>query len=194
METLSRCDREPSSVGAVVIDHMVSPNPHKLVALMQVQFRHCGFVPPILLILTAVTFVGRTSWRHRHRTLTGVDFKVLVGRKERCVAPICLHATTLCGPVICVPYWTVYTHGLVLWERNSLVFQICMHPYWRPIHFESKHSQHTFPNVTTFLYIYLHGAMQNQVFLLTVSIFKLLMDNDLCKIPSALAFTMSLFL
>jgi len=61
MDTLSRCDREASGVGAVVIDHMVSPNPHKLVALVQVQFRHGGFVPPILLILTAATFLGGIS-------------------------------------------------------------------------------------------------------------------------------------
>lgn len=191
MDTLGRCDRKPSSVGAVVIDHMVSPNPHKLVALVQVQFRQCGFVPPILLILTAVTFVGRSSWCDWHRTLAGVDLEVLVGDKEGCVTPICLHATTLCGPVICVPYWAVYTHGLVLWERNSLVFQICMHPYRRPIHFESKHSQHTFPNVTTFIYI-LHGYAKWS--LSRISIFNPVMENDLCnKIPSALAFTMSLF-
>lgn len=141
MNTLSRYNGEPSSVGAIIINHMVSPNPHELVALVQVQFGQRWFVPPILLILAAATVLSTICWRHRHGARARVDLEVLVGGNEGCVAPICLHTTTLRGPIVRVPDRAVHAHGLVLREGNALVFQVRVHPYWRLIHQETVYIQ-----------------------------------------------------
>lgn len=134
VHTFYRRRREPSGVGAVVIDHVMGLNPYKLVALVHTELRQCRLVPPIPLLCTAATILGNISCSHRNRALTGINFKALVGGDEGRMGPVCLHSPALRGPVVCIPNWAVHAHGLVLGKWYSSVFQIGMHSYWGLIH------------------------------------------------------------
>ena len=134
VQTLQRSDWEPSSVTAVVICHVVSPNPQKLMALVHIERRQCWLIPPIPLLTTTATFLSVIICCYRCWTLTCIDFKSFVGGDEGCVAPISLDTATLCSPIVCIPYWAVYAHSLVPWKGNPFVFHIGVQSNWGIIH------------------------------------------------------------
>lgn len=139
MNTLCWRNWEPSSVRAIVIEDVSGPNPLQLMALVHVEFSQIWLVPPILLTLTAAAPFRVIHCSHWHRALTSIDLKVLEGRKERRVAPIRLHTTTLGRPIVGIPYRTVHTHGLVFRIRNTLVLHVRVHSYRRFIHQKPDH-------------------------------------------------------
>lgn len=145
--TLHRNGREPSSVRAIVIDHVFSPNPLELVALVQIELRQCGLIPPIPLLSTAIAFLCIVGCSQRHGAFTGINFKVPVRSEKRCMGPIRLDPTALCGPVVCIPYWTVHAHCLVLWERYPFVFHVGVHSYWGLIHLKPEFRNQKPPTV-----------------------------------------------
>lgn len=137
MNALSRSNWEPTAIRTIVINHMLSSNPKQLMALMQIQLWHCWLIPPILLLSIAAALPSNLRRRYRRWALAAVDLKPFVRRYEGCVRPICLHPTTLRGPVIGVPYWAVYAHRLVLGKGYASVLHICMNSYWGFIHKEA---------------------------------------------------------
>ena len=137
MNALSRSNRKPRTVRTIVIHHMPSPNPNQLMALVQIQLRHCRLVPPILLLPIAATLPSNIRRRNRRWTLAAVDLKAFVWCYERRMGPICLHPTTLRCPIIGVPYWTIYTHGLILRKGYASVLQIRMNSDRSFIHEET---------------------------------------------------------
>ncbi|GER53254.1 PR domain zinc finger protein 16 [Striga asiatica] len=122
--TLNWGYREPSLVRAVIINHMVRPNPHQLVALVQAQLRHNRLVPPEPAGPTATAPFDIVSSSNRIWTLTAVDLKALVRGHERGMGPIGLDKPTLCGPIVGIPNRAVDAHGLVLWVWYALVLQV----------------------------------------------------------------------
>ena len=134
VHTFYRHDWEPSRVSAIVIHHVSGPNPLQLVALVHIELGQCGLVPPIPLCPTAAAILGTFGSSHRRWDLTSINFKTRVGGKERCMRPVRLDPTPLCGPVICVPNWAVHTHGLVLREWYSFVFHVRLNSYWCIVH------------------------------------------------------------
>lgn len=94
---------KPSHITAIVINHVISLNPQKLVALVGAELRHGGLVPPVALLHTAGAATGVFSSRHRGGAGAGVDLETRVGGYEGCVGPICFDASALRGPIVCVP-------------------------------------------------------------------------------------------
>lgn len=121
---LGRGDREPGLVHAVVVDHVVGPDPLELVVLVEAQLGHRGLVPPVPLLPTAAAPLGVVGRCHGHRALACVNVEVAVGRDEGRVGPVGLDAAALRGPVVGVPYRAVHAHGLVLRVRDASVLQI----------------------------------------------------------------------
>lgn len=103
MDALRRSNGKPSTIRTIIINHMLSTNPHQLMTLVQIQLRHCWLIPPILLHPTAVTLSSNVRRRHCRRALTAVDLKPFVRSNERCVCPIRLYPTPLRRPIIRVP-------------------------------------------------------------------------------------------
>lgn len=126
MLALHRRNRESSGIGAIIVHHMVSPNPYELVALVHAQLRHRRLVPPEPLLVTTATLASiiRGGVGVGGGAFTRVDLEAGVGRNERRVAPVGLNAPPLRGPIVGVPYRAVNPHGLVAWERNTLRLQI----------------------------------------------------------------------
>lgn len=121
---LHRCHRESSGVDAIIVDHMVSPNPYELVALVNAQLRHRGLVPPEPLLAATAALAGEIRGGDGGGAFTGVDLEAGVGGDERSVAPIGLDSAALRGPIVGVPYRAVNAHGLVGGERNAFGFKI----------------------------------------------------------------------
>lgn len=132
-------DRESRGIFAIVVNHVIGPNPLKLVALVEAQFRHCWLIPPIPFLATSgATSLDVIDSCHYLRTLTSIDLESRVACNERGMWPISLHSPTLCGPIISIPYRAVNSHGLVFRIWNPLVLQIRMYTNRRLIDQESK--------------------------------------------------------
>lgn len=138
MLAFHRCNREPSCVHAIVIDHVIGLDPQKLVALMIAQLRKCGLVPPEPLLAATAALSSIIGICHSDRTFTTVDFKSPVRGNKWSVSPVSLYPTTLCGPVIRIPYWAIHSHGLVLWVGYPFVFHVRVYPNWSLIHQKSE--------------------------------------------------------
>lgn len=130
--------REPRSISAVVIDHVVGSNPQELVALVNVQLGQCRLIPPELVasILATLDNIIRCDcdW-----ALTGIDVEPSVGCYEGRMAPISLHPATLSGPVVRIPYRAVNSHGLIFWKWQPMFLHVGVHTYWRSIHKKPEH-------------------------------------------------------
>lgn len=103
--------RETSDISAIIVNHVILLHPTDLCLPRGVQWLASG---------------GRS-----------LGIEVSVWGCEWGLAPIRFHKPTPCGPILSVPKARVYSHGLVLWERNPFCLQILELPYWCPIHRES---------------------------------------------------------
>lgn len=131
VKALDGRNREPGGVGAIIIDHMFHVSPHELVALVDCQPRKCRVVPPVPLLAGAATAPPHVlGGRHRGHALARVNLEALVGGNEGCMAPVGLHPSALCSPIVGVPNWAVHAHGLVPWERYPLVLHVRVHTNW----------------------------------------------------------------
>lgn len=115
MHTLLRSHRKPVSISAIIIDQVISPNPHQLMTLMHIKLRHNWLIPPVPLLGATATPLHVINSRSRNRTLAGIDLEPFVGSYKWRVGPVSLDPSSLGGPVICIPYWAVNSHCLVLW-------------------------------------------------------------------------------
>lgn len=118
---LHGCGGEPRRVGAIIIHHMISPHPHQLVALVEVELRHGGPVPPIPPLGTAAAPLHVIRSRYHLGALARVDLEPFVRGYKGCMRPICLHPAPLSCPIISIPNWAVNSHCLILWEWDSFV-------------------------------------------------------------------------
>lgn len=109
---------------AVIVSHVFLVYPFQFQPLLCIKRSVNRLIPP----RRAVCFGG---------ILTGINAEILVCRNERRVAPIGLDEATLSSPIVCVPYWRVYTHRLSLriWDSSFLV--VGKYPYGHIIHKET---------------------------------------------------------
>jgi len=124
---LNRSNREPSSIRAIVVNHMVRPDPNQLMTLVHIQLGHNRLVPPVpLLPITAappsILDSCNSCW-----TRTTVNLKSLIGCYKGRVWPISLNKPTLRSPIIRIPNRTIHTHWLILGVWDPSVLQIRMH-------------------------------------------------------------------
>ena len=126
---LKRCNREPSSISAIIIKHMVGPNPNELVALVDAKLSNCRFIPPILLLIAAATLLRIICCCHCCRIYTRIDLKARIGFYIGCMAPFSLYPITLCGPIISILYGTIDSHRLILGEWYALILLVRVFSY-----------------------------------------------------------------
>lgn len=124
---LNRGNREPSAIRAIIVNHMVRPDPYQLVTLVQIQLGHNRFIPPVLLLPITAATPSILSSCNSCRALTTVNLKSLIGCYEGRVWPISLNEPALCSPIICIPNRTIHTHWLILGVWDSSMLQIRMH-------------------------------------------------------------------
>ena len=103
VHTLDWSDWEPSTISAVVIDHVVVLNPNQLVVLVDVKLGQHRLIPPVLRVSIAAALLGVIGSSHRNRALTGIDVKAFVRCNKGSMGPIGLDPPALCGPVVGVP-------------------------------------------------------------------------------------------
>ena len=104
---------EPLSVRAVVVDHVVIPDPLHFTQLGAAQLAVGGGCPPVSW------GVGSTLiYANRSIPLASPCPKIAVSCNEGCDCPINLNSPTLSCPVISIPQAGVSPHSLFVWVSN----------------------------------------------------------------------------
>lgn len=111
--------RKSSIVGAIIIYHEILLNPSQPSPAISIE----------LLILPCSVW---ESWIARLHVEVAI-----IGRKWR-TGPISFHKPTSCRPIVSIPEAWVYSHWLVLWERDTNWFGVLEHPNRSVVHQETE--------------------------------------------------------
>jgi len=136
--------RKSVGVSAIIVNHVILLNPTQSILVWWIQLLGIPGIGG-----ARVGSARRRWWWWWSRRDTGICLEIPVRSCERSLAPISLHKTTSCCPVIGIPEARVYPHWLILRECNSFWFHVLEFSYRSPIYWEAETcvNHHTFSNI-----------------------------------------------
>ena len=125
--------RKSLGVSAIIVNHVILLHPIQFPLVWWIQL--LGVVPGIG---GARVRTARRRWWWWSIRVTCIGIEIPIRSCERSLAPIGLHKTTSCCPVISIPKARVYPHWLIIRECNSFWFHVLEFSYGSPIYWEAE--------------------------------------------------------